>query len=97
MLARRAKAKVAASKADVTTVWDVANSNTANSNTTDSNTANSNTADSNTTAAWQNVTLTASISIADANDTVIAVIGNLNTGTGSREVSVIDLDPPTPA
>lgn len=55
------------------------------------------TADSNTTAAWQNVTLTASIGIADANDTVIAVIGNLNTGTGSREVSVIDLDPPTPA
>ena len=54
------------------------------------------TADSNGTAAWQDVTLTASISLATANDQVIAVIGNLDVGTGAREFSLIELDPPTP-
>lgn len=55
------------------------------------------TADSNGTAAWQDVTLTASISVATADDQVIAVIGNLDVGTGAREISLIELDPPTPA
>lgn len=52
--------------------------------------------DSNGTAAWQDVTLTASISVATANDCVIAVISNLDVGTGAREISLIELDPPTP-